>query len=152
MKSRRKRFFKRLFKIGKIPFLIGIGLLIGIAISGSSHEEHHSVIIENDGRFHEEIVHDIEQRIEEQIEHRIEDRIVNEIVIPPIPDIPDIPEIPDLPDFDTKVYIDNGPSFWDVLNGAGTILASLILVGLGGKMLIQRRRQPKEKSPESVNV
>ena len=149
MKSRRKRFFKRLFKVVKIPFLIGIGLLIGLAMSESSHVSHHSVIIENDGRFHEEIVHDIEQRIEEQIEHRIEDRIVNEIVIPPIPDIPDIP---DLPDLDTNIHIEYGPSVWDVLNGIGTILASLILIGLGGKMLIQRRRQPKEKSPESVNV
>ena len=154
MKSRGKRFFKRLVQIGKIPFLIGLGMIFGLAISGSSNSAHHSYVI-NSEHFGSEIAENIEHRIEERIERQIEERIINEIVIPPIPAIPDIPEIPEIPDFSeihTNVHVEHTPSFWDILNGIGTIMASLMLIGLGGMMLIRRRQQPQEKSPESVDA
>jgi hypothetical protein len=146
MKSRGKRFFRRLFKVGSVLILIGIGLLIGLAIGTNSTNERQRVIIGPDRSFQ------MEQQIGEQIERQIEERIVEEIVIPPIPPVPAIPEIPDLSRINTQVHIERTPSFWDVLNGIGTILASLILMGLGGMILIRRWQQPKEKSPESVEV
>ena len=149
MKSRGKRFFKRLFAAGSVLILIGIGLLIGLAIGTNSTDRRQRVIIGPDGLFQDELLHTIDQQIEERIEQRIEDRIAEEIVIPPIPPIPAIPEIPDLSGL---VYIERTPSFWDVLNGIGTILASMILIGLGGMILIRRWRLPKEKSPDSVEV
>ena len=146
MKSRTKQFVKRLFKLAKIPLLIGIGLIIGLALSESSHKEHHSVIVRTDGRVADEIAQNIEQRIEQQIQ----ERIIERVVIRDMPEIPDIPEIPNIPDFQTNVHIERGPSFWDLVNGVRTVLASLVMIVLGGMILMRRRREPKEKSPESV--
>jgi hypothetical protein len=72
--------------------------------------------------------------------------------IPPIPAIPSIPEIPEIPDMPTRIYIDHQPSFFEVVNGIGTVLASLGLIGLGLVMVVRGRRQSKEKSPESLNL
>lgn len=162
MKSRGKRLFKRLFKMARIPFLIGIGLFIGLIIGAESNQGR-QVVVANDGRFADELAYNTEQRVEQQIqEHMVEEVVVPPIPpippIPPVPPIPDFPEMPafpespDFPDFHTNVHIERGPSFWDVLNGIGTILASLILIGMGSKILIQRWRQPQEKPPDSVGA
>ena len=147
MKSRRKRFFKQLFKIGKIPLLLGIGLLIGLAI-GAENSSRSDMVIRTNGRFSDEIARNIEQHIEQNIQERINEHIV----IPPIPEMPEMPEMPTMPDFQTNIRIERGPTFWEVLNGIGTMIASLMLIGLGGMILVRRRREPKEKSPESVGV
>ena len=152
MKSRGKRFFKRLFKIAKIPVLIGMGLFIGLVIGTNSANRQQRVVFRPDRPFQGDVAHTIEQQIEERIERHIEDRIVEEIVIPPIPPIPAIPEIPDLSGINTNIHIERNPSFWDVLNGIGTILGSMILMGMGGMILIRRWRQPKEKSPDSAGA
>jgi hypothetical protein len=49
------------------------------------------------------------------------------------------------------IRIDHSPSFFEVVNGIGTILASLGLIGLGVVMIVRGRREPKEKTPESLN-
>jgi hypothetical protein len=152
MKSRGKRFFKRLFKIAKIPVLIGMGLFIGLVIGTNSANRQQRVVFRPDRPFQGEVAHTIEQQIEERIERHIEERIVEEIVIPPIPPIPAIPEIPDLSGINTNIHIERTPSFWDVLNGIGTILGSMILMGMGGMILIRRWRQPQEKSPDSAGA
>jgi hypothetical protein len=152
MKSRGKRFFKRLFKVGSILLLIGIGLLIGLAIGTNSPDRRPGVTVHTGRPFRDEIAHNIEQQLEEQIEQRINSRIAEEIVLPPIPPVPAIPEIPHLSGFNANVHIERTPSFWDVLNGIGTILGSLTLIGLGGMILLRRRQQPKEKSPGSIEV
>lgn len=152
MKSRGKRFFKRLFGAGGVLILIGIGLFIGLVIGTNSADRRQRVVFRPDRPFQGEVAHNIEQQIEERIERHIEERIVEEIVIPPIPPIPPIPEIPDLSGVNANIHIERTPSFWDVLNGIGTILGSMILIGLGGMILIRRWRQPKEKSADSVGV
>jgi hypothetical protein len=152
MKSRGKRFFKRLFGAGGVLILIGIGLFIGLVIGTNSANRQQRVVFRPDRPFQGEVAHTIEQQIEERIERHIEDRIVEEIVIPPIPPIPAIPEIPDLSGINTDIHIERTPSFWDVLNGIGTILGSMILMGMGGMILIRRWRQPKEKSPDSAGA
>jgi hypothetical protein len=152
MKSRGKRFFKRLFGTGGVLILIGIGLFIGLVIGTNSANRQQRVVFRPDRPFQGEVAHTIEQQIEERIERHIEERIVEEIVIPPIPPIPAIPEIPDLSGINTNIHIERTPSFWDVLNGIGTILGSMILMGMGGMILIRRWRQPQEKSPDSVGA
>ena len=152
MKSRGKRFFKRLFATGGVLILIGIGLFIGLVIGTNSANRQQRVVFRPDRPFQGEVAHTIEQQIEERIERHIEERIVEEIVIPPIPPIPAIPEIPDLSGINTNIHIERTPSFWDVLNGIGTILGSMILMGMGGMILIRRWRQPQEKSPDSVGA
>jgi len=158
MKSRGKRFFKRLFKIAKIPVLIGMGLFIGLVIGTNSANRQQRVVFRPDRPFQGEVAHNIEQQIEERIERHIEERIVEEIEIapippvPPIPPIPPIPEIPDLSGVNANIHIERTPSFWDVLNGIGTILGSMILMGMGGMILIRRWRQPQGKSPDSVGA
>jgi hypothetical protein len=147
MKSRGKRFFKRLFKMAKIPLLIGIGLFIGLII-GLDSKEGRNIVIQPDGRSANEYAQNIEQRIEQQIQ----EHIIEEIAIPPMPAVPNNPDIPNLRDFQTNIRIERTTSFWDVLNGIGTILASLILIGMGVMILLRRRRQPREKSPESVSA
>lgn len=157
MKSRVKRGFRWLFKKAKMPLLMGIGLFIGLAI-GADNNGGSTVIVRTDGRAADELAHNFEQRIE----HQIQERIVEEINIPPIPEIPAIPEIPEIPaipeipsvpELRTNIHIvESTPSFWDVLNGIGTILASLMLIVLGGKILLRRRQVPKEKTPESVGA
>lgn len=148
MKSRRKRFFKRLFKLAKIPLLIGLGLIMGLALSESAQTDHHSVIVRTDGRFADEIAQNIERRVEQQIE----ERIIERVVIRDAPEIPPMPEMPVMPDFQTNVHIERGLSFWDLVNGVRTVLASLIMIGLGIMILMRRRREPKEKSPESMGA
>lgn len=67
--------------------------------------------------------------------------------------MPAIPEMPEMPDFRANIHIvERGPTVWDVLDGIGTILASLMLIWLGGTVLRRHWQQPKEKSPESVGV
>jgi len=155
MKSRGKRFFKRLFGAGGVLILIGIGLFIGLVIGTNSANRQQRVVFRPDRPFQGEVAHNIEQQIEERIERHIEDRIVEEIVIPPIPPVPPIPPIPPIPDLsgvNANIHIERTPSFWDVLNGIGTILGSMILMGMGGMILIRRWRQPKEKSPDSAGA
>jgi len=152
MKSRGKRFFKRLFGTGGALILVGIGLFIGLVIGTNSANRQQRVVFRPDRPFQGEVAHTIEQQIEERIERHIEERIVEEIVIPPIPPIPPIPEIPDLSGINANIHIERTPSFWDVLNGIGTILGSMILMGMGGMILIRRWRQPQEKSPDSVGA
>jgi hypothetical protein len=133
--------------MAKIPLLIGIGLFIGLII-GLESRESPNIVIRPDGRSANEYAQNIEQRIEQQIQ----EHIMEEITIPPMPPVPDNPDIPNLRDFQTNIRIERTTSFWDVLNGIGTILASLILIGMGGMILLRRWRQPREKSPESVSA
>jgi hypothetical protein len=158
MKARSKRFFKRLLQLAKIPFLVGIGLLIGVSIAEGTRHTQHTVVIQADDSF-ENGLGDLERRIEERIEQHIEAQIIERIAIPPIPEIPAVPPIPEIPPIPAIPEIpaapgfhivERGPSVWDVLSGIGTILASLLLIGLGGMMLLRHWRQPKEKSPKTL--
>ncbi|MCP4416651.1 MAG: hypothetical protein GY805_08510 [Chloroflexi bacterium] len=156
MRAKIKRLFKRIFKLGGLMLLVFIGMAIGIAIGEESASRRETIVIHSDypDQFEDDLSISIEQQIGERVEQRIEERIVEQIVIPsipPIPPIPEIPEIPDIPNIPTTIHIDHSPSFFDVVDGIGTVLASLGLIGLGAVMLVRGRRQPKEKSPESLN-
>ncbi|WP_420630189.1 hypothetical protein [Candidatus Leptofilum sp.] len=159
MRARMKRWFKRLLKMGGVFVLIGIGVIIGLTIGGSSAAANHTIVVRGDHHFDERMDVIVEERIHERIEQRIEEEIVVDIPpiptmppIPTVPPIPEMPEIPPMPDIPTTIHIERGgPSFFDVVNGIGTILASFGLIGLGIVMILRGRRQPKEKSPESLN-
>lgn len=146
MRARTKRLFKRLFKTGGLFIFIGLGVMIGFAIGVESAESRQTVIIRSD--YSHQLEDDLAFSIEQQINERLDQQIVEQIVIPPIPPIPELPDIPNVP---TTIHIENSPSFLDVVNGIGTIFASLGLIGLGAVMLLRNRRQLKEKSPESLN-
>ncbi len=134
MRAKTKRLFKRLLKTGMLFTLVGMGVLIGFAIGAESASDPVLVhIYPDDPQVHEETFEFAEERFEEHVAERIV--------------MPDIPQIPNHP---TRIYIDRSPSFFDVVNGIGTIFASLGLIGLGMVMLMRHRRQPKEKSPESL--
>ena len=137
MRARKKRCFKRLLKVGRVFMLIGIGIVIGLAIGESSAQAEHILVV-RDGE---------SVRVERPFQERIE------VEIPPIPTIPPIPDMPDMPDMPTTIHLHrDGPTFFDVVNGIGTILASFGLIGLGLLMVVRGRRQIiKEKSPESLN-
>ncbi|MCA9899499.1 MAG: hypothetical protein H6654_11345 [Ardenticatenaceae bacterium] len=137
MRARKKRWFKRLLKVGRVFMLIGIGIVIGLAIGESSAQAEHILVV-RDGE---------SVRVERPFQERIE------VEIPPIPTIPPIPDMPDMPDMPTTIHLHrDGPTFFDVVNGIGTILASFGLIGLGLLMVVRGRRQIiKEKSPESLN-
>lgn len=160
MRKRIKRWVKRLLKTGGLFVLIGFGVLIGIIIGSESASDRQTVIIRSDypQEFGDELAQTIEQQVAQRVEERIEERIVIPPIptVPPFPEMPAIPEIPNIPDIPTKIYIDHQPSFFEVVNGIGTILASLGLIGLGLVMVVRGRRhlrrEPKEKSPKSLNL
>ncbi len=136
MRARIKQLFKRLLKTGGLFILIGIGVMIGFAMGVESSEGMQTIVTHSDSEY-SSFESELEQQLEERVEHRIEEQIIERIVIPPIPEIPHTPP---------TVHIDHSSSF----NGIGTVLASLGLIGLGTVMLVRSRRQPKEKSPESL--
>ena len=144
MRKRIKRVVKKIWKTGKWLLVFGLVLVIGIAIGAESSTTHESVIIYNEsgGEFNEEHVLTIERHFENA-------HLVDEIVIPPIPEIPEIPAVPAIPEMPTTIYVDNSPSFFDIVDGISTVLASLVLIGLG-VYIIRRDRPGKEKSPESL--
>jgi hypothetical protein len=135
MRARIKRWLKRLLKTGGLFVLVGIGVLIGLIIGENTAVPRQTIIIHGENPF----------QFEKQLE------IAPIPTIPAIPTIPPIPEIPAIPAMPTHIHIDHGPTFFEVVNGIGTVLASLGLIGLGVVMILRGRRQPKEKSPESLN-
>ncbi len=144
MRARIKRWLKRLLKTGGLFVLVGIGVLIGLIIGMNTAVPRQTIIIHGETPF----------QFEKQLEIAPIPTIPAIPPIPPIPTvppIPPIPEIPGIPAMPTHIHIDHGPSFFEVVNGIGTVLASLGLIGLGVVMIVRGRRQPKEKSPESLN-
>lgn len=139
MKAKGKRLVKRLFRLAKLPLLIGVGLVIGLAI-GSAHSSPERVIVYGGDAFAQDIA-----VLERQMEMHMEQRMM--------PEMPEMPVLPEVPDFRANIHIvERGPTVWDVLDGIGTILASLLLIWLGGTLLRRHWQQPKEKSPESVGA
>ena len=146
MRARKKRWFKRLLKLGGLFMLMGLGLAIGLGI-GYDRGFHEARFLY--GERYESPVQPIRQ-IREQIEIEIPP-IPTIPPIPEIPEIPAIPEIPPIPDVPTIHIERGGHSFFDVVNAIGTILASFGLIGLGLVMVVRGRREIiKEKSPESL--
>lgn len=150
MRAKGKRLFKRLLKLGGLIFLAGMIFVLGVLAGQDSASERHTVVVRGDSpvRFEAEPEIAIQERIEREVVERIEEQIV----IPPIPTVPPMPPIPEIPPIPTTIHIDRGPGFFEVVNGIGTILASLALIALGVMMVVRGRRMPKEKSPESLNL
>ena len=157
MRARMKRWFKRLLKTGGVFVLIGVGVIIGLIIGANTADARHTIVIRGDWSHQfDEQFDGREERIQQRIEPRIDEQIVVDIppipAIPPIPPIPSVPEMPNMPEIPTTIHIERGgPSFFDVVDGIGTVLASFGLIGLGIVLIVRGRRQPKEKSPESLN-
>lgn len=163
MRKNRKRLFKGLLATGVVFALVGCGVLIGLMLGLSEGQSRHSAIGQNEipYRFHEEVVIAADERSHEEMAREVAEQ-VERIEVAPIPSIPTIPPIPTIPAIPTiqpippipaitpHVYIDHGPTFFDVVNGIGTILASFGLIGLGIAMIVRGWRAPKEKRPESL--
>ena len=165
MRKRIKRLIKGLLKTGALFVLVGVGVIIGLIIGVNTADRGETIVIRGDGIGH--LAPMIEQRVEQQVVRQVEERIHEQLQFSPIPTIPPIPTVPPIPAIPTiqpiptippipdtvprTVYIDHSPSFFDVVNGIGTVLASLGLIGLGIVLIIRGRRAPKEKTPESLN-
>ncbi len=152
MRKRIKRLIKRLLKTGGLFVLIGVGVVIGLIIGVNTADRGEMVIVGNEYPrvISSELAPIIEQRVEEHVVQLVEQRTEERFEIPPIPTVPPIPSIPSIPDAPATIYLDRSPSFLEVVNGIGTVLASFGLIGLGAMMIVRGRRAPKEKTPESL--
>ncbi len=160
MRKNTKRLFKGVIVTGVLFALIGCGFLLGLAIGMSEGQSRRTVVVQNEVpyRLREEVVIGADERMHEEIAREFAEEAEGIAIspiptlppVPTLPAVPTIPPIPPMPDIPARVYIDHGPSFFDVVNGIGTILASFGLIGLGIVMVVRGRRAPKEKTPESL--
>lgn len=166
MRKNMKRLFKGVIVSGVLFALVGCGVLLGLAIGLSEGQSRRTVVVQNEVpyRLREEVVIGADERMHEEIAREFAEEVEGIAIsplptlppiptlppVPTLPAVPTLPPIPPMPDIPARVYIDHGPSFFDVVNGIGTILASFGLIGLGIVMVARGRRAPKEKTPESL--